>query len=148
MIENQTGLMKKTTHQAKRAAGTKRAIPARRVSRSRPSVPAVATTKAKAKGKVAATVPAAPSTPVERHTYDGNTAFHLYLNEIAQTPLITPQEEIVLARRIKRGDKAAREHMIKANLRLVVKIARDYEAYGLPLLDLINEGNMGSDEGR
>ncbi|HSH93825.1 MAG TPA: sigma-70 family RNA polymerase sigma factor, partial [Roseimicrobium sp.] len=45
--------------------------------------------------------------------------------------------------RIKRGDKKAREHMIKANLRLVVKIARDYEGYGLPLLDLINEGNIG-----
>jgi RNA polymerase primary sigma factor len=48
-----------------------------------------------------------------------------------------------LAKRIKRGDAAAREHMIKANLRLVVKIARDYENYGLPLLDLISEGNIG-----
>src|SRR5213082_410708 len=76
-------------------------------------------------------------------SYDGDTAFHLYLREIGQTPLLTPQEEIELARRIKRGDKKAREHMIKANLRLVVKIARDYEGYGLPLLDLINEGNMG-----
>jgi len=76
-------------------------------------------------------------------SYDGDTAFHLYLREIGQTPLLTPQEEIELARRIKRGDKKAREHMIKANLRLVVKIARDYEGYGLPLLDLINEGNIG-----
>ena len=75
--------------------------------------------------------------------YDGDTAFHLYLREIGRTPLLTPQEEIELARRIKRGDKKAREHMIKANLRLVVKIARDYEGYGLPLLDLINEGNIG-----
>lgn len=70
-------------------------------------------------------------------------AFMLYLREIAETALISPQEEIVLARKIKRGDKAARETMIKANLRLVVKIARDYENYGLPLLDLINEGNIG-----
>ena len=76
-------------------------------------------------------------------SYDGDTAFHLYLREIGQTPLLTPQEEIELARRIKRGDKKAREQMIKANLRLVVKIARDYEGYGLPLLDLINEGNIG-----
>jgi RNA polymerase primary sigma factor len=67
----------------------------------------------------------------------------LYLREIGQVKLLTPQEEIALARRIKRGDKRAREHMIKANLRLVVKIARDYEGLGLPLLDLISEGNIG-----
>ena len=57
--------------------------------------------------------------------------------------LLTPQEEIALAERIKRGDQEAREHMIKANLRLVVKIARDFEGLGLPLLDLISEGNIG-----
>ena len=78
-----------------------------------------------------------------RGAYDGDTAYHLYLREIGQTPLLTLEEEVALARRIKRGDKKAREQMIKANLRLVVKIARDYEGYGLPLLDLINEGNIG-----
>ncbi len=67
----------------------------------------------------------------------------LYLREIGQVKLLKPQEEIELARRIRKGDEQAREHMIKANLRLVVKIARDYENLGLPLLDLINEGNMG-----
>ena len=65
------------------------------------------------------------------------------MREIAQVKLLTPKEEIALARRIKRGDAEAREHMIKANLRLVVKIARDYANLGLPLLDLINEGNIG-----
>src|SRR2546422_5382897 len=70
-------------------------------------------------------------------------ALQLYLREIGQVKLLTPKEEIVLARRIKKGDKQAREQMIKANLRLVVKIARDYEGLGLPLLDLINEGNIG-----
>ncbi len=70
-------------------------------------------------------------------------AYSLYLREIGQTELLSPQEEIALAKRIRRGDEKAREHMIKANLRLVVKIARDYEEYGLPLLDLINEGNIG-----
>jgi RNA polymerase primary sigma factor len=81
--------------------------------------------------------------PREPERYDGDTAIKLYLREIGQVKLLTPQEEIVLAARIKRGDKKAREQMIKANLRLVVKIARDYEGIGLPLLDLISEGNIG-----
>jgi RNA polymerase primary sigma factor len=79
----------------------------------------------------------------ERSAYDGDTAIKLYLREIGQVKLLTPQEEIELAARIKKGDKKAREQMIKANLRLVVKIARDYEGIGLPLLDLISEGNIG-----
>jgi RNA polymerase primary sigma factor len=79
----------------------------------------------------------------ERTSYDGGTAIRLYLREIGQVKLLTPQEEIELAARIKKGDKKAREQMIKANLRLVVKIARDYEGIGLPLLDLISEGNIG-----
>jgi RNA polymerase primary sigma factor len=70
-------------------------------------------------------------------------AYTLYMREIAQTKLLTLQEEVALARRIKKGDARAREQMIKANLRLVVKIARDYEGYGMPVLDLINEGNIG-----
>jgi RNA polymerase primary sigma factor len=72
-----------------------------------------------------------------------SNALQLYLREIGQVKLLTPEEEIALAKRIKRGDKQAREQMIKANLRLVVKIARDYEGLGLPLLDLVNEGNIG-----
>jgi RNA polymerase primary sigma factor len=72
-----------------------------------------------------------------------SSAYTLYLREIGQTNLITPEQEIELARRIKAGDVEAREQMIKANLRLVVKIAREYEDYGVPLLDLINEGNIG-----
>ena len=79
----------------------------------------------------------------ESSRYDGDTAIKLYLREIGQVKLLTPQEEIQLAARIKKGDKKAREQMIKANLRLVVKIARDYEGIGLPLLDLISEGNIG-----
>src|SRR5437016_1874279 len=66
-----------------------------------------------------------------------------YLQEIGQFSLLTPQEEIELAKKIKRGDTAARERIINANLRLVVTIARDYANFGLPLLDLISEGNIG-----
>jgi RNA polymerase primary sigma factor len=67
----------------------------------------------------------------------------IYLREIGKTDLLTPQQEVELADRIKNGDMEARAHMIKANLRLVVKIAQDYANYGLPLLDLISEGNIG-----
>jgi RNA polymerase primary sigma factor len=91
----------------------------------------------------AAPHPEEPVSRRERSGYDGDTAIKLYLREIGQVKLLTPQEEIELAARIKKGDKKAREQMIKANLRLVVKIARDYEGIGLPLLDLISEGNIG-----
>jgi len=67
----------------------------------------------------------------------------LYMREAGEIPLLTPKEEIALAARIKCGDAAAREHMIRANLRFVIKIAREYEHLGMPLLDLINEGNIG-----
>ena len=72
-----------------------------------------------------------------------DTNIGLYLREISQVPLLTPQEEVKLAAQIKRGNKKAREKMITANLRLVVKIAHDFSNYGLPLLDLVSEGNIG-----
>jgi RNA polymerase primary sigma factor len=67
----------------------------------------------------------------------------VYMQEIGKTPLLKPAEEVDLAMRIKKGDRAARDQMIAANLRLVVKIAYDYNNFGLQLLDLISEGNIG-----
>ena len=66
-----------------------------------------------------------------------------YSREIGRFPLLTPKQEIELAAKIKKGDPEARERMINSNLRLVVTIARDYANLGLPLLDLISEGNIG-----
>jgi RNA polymerase nonessential primary-like sigma factor len=70
-------------------------------------------------------------------------ATRLYLNEIGTSKLLTAEEEVYFARRAQGGDNAARQRMIVSNLRLVVKIARRYLNRGLPLLDLIEEGNLG-----
>ncbi|WP_018410122.1 RNA polymerase sigma factor RpoS [Methyloversatilis thermotolerans] len=70
-------------------------------------------------------------------------ATQLYLNEIGANPLLTPEEELALSRRVRQGDFAARQIMIERNLRLVVNIAKHYLNRGMPLLDLVEEGNLG-----
>lgn len=72
-----------------------------------------------------------------------DSGLQLYLREINQTRLLTPDEEISLSRRIRKGDLQARDEMIRCNLRLVVSIAKNYTRRGLSLLDLIEEGNLG-----
>jgi len=79
----------------------------------------------------------------ESSTERSETCITLYMREIGRVKLLTREEEAELGARIKRGDREARDQMIKANLRLVFKIARGYEGLGLPLLDLISEGNIG-----
>ena len=66
-----------------------------------------------------------------------------YLQEIGRVDLITSEEEVELARRIREGDEMALEKLTKANLRFVVSVAKQYQNYGLTLGDLINEGNLG-----
>src|SRR6202050_5566676 len=70
-------------------------------------------------------------------------AVEKYLQEISKIPMITPEEETVLAQRIKMGDQKALDKLVQANLRFVVSVAKQYQHQGLSLSDLINEGNLG-----
>src|SRR6266478_8163061 len=74
---------------------------------------------------------------------NSDAAMKAYLREIGRTPLLTPPQETELAAKIRNGDRTARALMISSNLRLVVTIAQDYANLGLPLLDVISEGNIG-----
>ena len=78
-----------------------------------------------------------------KRTQTNHDVTRLYLSEIGISPLLTAEEEVYYSRRALKGDESARQKMIESNLRLVVKIARRYIHRGLPLLDLIEEGNLG-----
>src|SRR5271156_5117856 len=80
---------------------------------------------------------------LERRDLNTSSPLQIYLNDINDTPLLSAREERELAERVAVGDPIAREHMVKANLRLVVNIARGYLGKGLNLEDLIEEGNLG-----
>ncbi len=77
---------------------------------------------------------------LQRVTPDSLTS---YLAEVRRKPLLTPEEELALARRAKQGDEEALRELVERNLRFVVQVASKYKGYGLPLADLINEGNLG-----
>ena len=82
--------------------------------------------------------------PTQLHAAEGTTdALQLFLREAGRRPLLTAAREVELAKRIERGDVAAKTEMIEANLRLVVSIAKNYRNQGLPFLDLIQEGTLG-----
>ena len=77
-------------------------------------------------------------------SYESTTdALNLFLREVGRHPLLTPAQEVELAKRLERGDLDAKQHMIESNLRLVVSIAKNYRNQGLPFLDLIQEGTLG-----
>ncbi len=78
-----------------------------------------------------------------KDSYGGNRSLDVYLHEINKTPLLKREDEQALARRIRKGDKDALDKLVKANLRFVVSIAKQYANQGLALEDLINDGNLG-----
>jgi DNA-directed RNA polymerase sigma subunit (sigma70/sigma32) len=81
--------------------------------------------------------------PPERSARNGETAINLYLREIGQVKPLTPREEMVLVTRVRKGDRKAREQLIKGSLRRVAEISGEFENIGLSQLDLISEGNLG-----
>jgi RNA polymerase primary sigma factor len=88
--------------------------------------------------------PTVPRTPELDLTVEPSLdSLRLYLRSIGRVPLLTAQEEVALAKRIERGDMEAKTHMVEANLRLVVSIAKGYLGRGLTFLDLIQEGSLG-----
>ncbi len=89
------------------------------------------------------TDPTEPGLPWEELSAEERSPIRYYLDQIGKTPLLTLEEETALARRVLKGDEAARQKMIQSNLRLVVRIAKDYDNFGLSLMDLISEGNFG-----
>jgi RNA polymerase primary sigma factor len=89
------------------------------------------------------TDPTEPGLPWEELSTEERSPIRYYLDQIGKTPLLTLEQETALARRVLKGDEAARQKMIQSNLRLVVRIAKDYDNFGLSLMDLISEGNFG-----
>ena len=108
-----------------------------------PPAPKVRPAPAPAPAPDSDTDPTEPGLPWEELSTEERSPIRYYLDQIGKTPLLTLEEETALARRVLKGDEAARQKMIQSNLRLVVRIAKDYDNFGLSLMDLISEGNFG-----
>ena len=119
-------------------------LPAKPVARVaiKPAV-AVRPAPAPAPTRDSDTDPTEPGLPWEELSTEERSPIRYYLDQIGKTPLLTLEQETALARRVLKGDEAARQKMIQSNLRLVVRIAKDYDNFGLSLMDLISEGNFG-----
>jgi RNA polymerase primary sigma factor len=113
----------------------------------RPATSEAGKVEAQAQARAAAAedrpVPAAKRPQIDLTVEPSLDSLRLYLRSIGKVPLLTATQEVELAKRIERGDMAAKQHMIEANLRLVVSIAKGYLGRGLSFLDLIQEGSLG-----
>ena len=118
-------------------------LPAKVAARVAPKPAAVRPAPTPAPSPDQDTDPTEPGLPWEELSTEERSPIRYYLDQIGKTPLLTLEEETALARRVLKGDEAARQKMIQSNLRLVVRIAKDYDNFGLSLMDLISEGNFG-----
>jgi len=107
----------------------------------KPAVSEVGKVEAAAEAKAQAQAPKKPT--IDLTVEPSLDSLRLYLRSIGQVELLTAGEEVSLAKRIERGDMSAKQHMVEANLRLVVSIAKGYLGRGLTFLDLIQEGSLG-----
>ena len=120
-------------------------------SRSAPPAPAAAAPKRSPVQEILASTPAKKPRARRRDagtrtlgTYEPDRdILDQYLYEVSKTPLLTPQQEIAIARLVRQGDQGAMQELVKRNLRFVISVAKKYQNRGLPLSDLIGEGNVG-----
>jgi len=83
------------------------------------------------------------SVNIKRFIDTSEDSISMYLKEVRKIDMLTPQEEVILAQKVKEGDRAASDRLIKANLRFVISVAKEYQGQGIPLVDLISDGNLG-----
>ncbi len=135
---------KKATPLAKPSKEPKKLpVPAKPIARKAPNPAPARPTPTPAPNPTPDLDPTEPGLPWEELSTEERSPIRYYLDQIGKTPLLTLEEETALARRVLKGDEAARQKMIQSNLRLVVRIAKDYDNFGLSLMDLISEGNFG-----
>jgi RNA polymerase primary sigma factor len=137
---------KKPPVSAKKRVAVKPELPPKKPTPPAPKVrptPTPVTSRSPVPSPDKDTDPTEPGLPWEELSTEERSPIRYYLDQIGKTPLLTLEQETALARRVLKGDEAARQQMIQANLRLVVRIAKDYDNFGLSLMDLISEGNFG-----
>src|SRR4029077_11055153 len=129
---------KKTTKRASRAAPAPKARAAakpRPAAKAAPAAPKAAPKKKRGRRRNVLA-------GLGRHEHERDI-LDQYLHEVSKTPLLTQKEEIALARKVRAGDQEAMQELVKRNLRFVISVAKKYQNRGLPLTDLIGEGNVG-----
>jgi RNA polymerase primary sigma factor len=140
----QKSAQKKATPVAKPSKEPKKLpLPAKAIARVAPKPAPARPTPTPTPAPNQDTDPTEPGLPWEELSTEERSPIRYYLDQIGKTPLLTLEQETALARRVLKGDEAARQKMIQSNLRLVVRIAKDYDNFGLSLMDLISEGNFG-----
>tara|TARA_B100002051_G_scaffold102806_1_gene98285 strand:- start:721 stop:1854 length:1134 start_codon:yes stop_codon:yes gene_type:complete len=127
---------------AKKATDTK-AVKKTTTAKSKKAVKKATDAKGKVKAKPKKKRPTKADKAIEKIGNDANRSLSKYLQEISKYEPLSPEKEVELALRVKAGERRALKELTEANLRFVVSVAKDYQGQGLPLTDLINEGNLG-----